>query len=53
VTAVSDEMVESKLVGLLDTCESQVVSFAPRWPTLEEVFFSLTATPAGGVGGRK
>jgi ABC-2 type transport system ATP-binding protein len=53
VTAASDEMVESELVGLLAACEARVVSFAPRRPTLEEVFFSLTATPAGGVGGRK
>jgi ABC-2 type transport system ATP-binding protein len=53
VTAASDEMVESELVGLLAACEARVVSFAPRRLTLEEVFFSLTATPAGGVGGRK
>jgi ABC-2 type transport system ATP-binding protein len=53
VTAASDEMVESELVGLLAACEARVVSFAPRRPTLEEVFFSLTATPAGGVGARK
>jgi len=53
VTATSDEMVESELVGLLAACEARVVSFDPRRLTLEEVFFSLTATPAGGVGGRK
>jgi len=53
VTAASDEMVESELVGLLAACNARVVSFAPRRPTLEEVFFSLTGTPAGGVGGRK
>jgi ABC-2 type transport system ATP-binding protein len=53
VTAASDEMVESELVGLLAACEARVVSFAPRRPTLEEVFFSLTATPASGVGGRQ
>jgi ABC-2 type transport system ATP-binding protein len=53
VTAASDEMVESELVELLAACEARVVSFAPRRPTLEEVFYSLTATSAGGVGGRK
>jgi ABC-2 type transport system ATP-binding protein len=53
VTAASDEMVESELVGLLAACNARVVSFAPRRPTLEEVFFSLTATPASGVGGRQ
>lgn len=53
VTASSDEMVESELVGLLAACGARVVSFAPRRPSLEEVFFSLTATPATAVGGRQ
>jgi ABC-2 type transport system ATP-binding protein len=53
VTATSDEVVESELVGLLAACNARVVSFSTGRPSLEEVFFSLTATPAGGVGGRR
>jgi len=45
VTAASDEMVESELVGLLAAVRARVVSLGPRRPSLEEVFFALTEAP--------
>ncbi len=39
--------VEAHLAGVLAACSARVVSLSPARPSLEEVFLSLTATPAG------